>query len=156
MIEKIKALLKDKEKMRELITYVIFGVLTTAVNWSVYKLLSWALGMESHDDGSAMYVLLGNISNISAWVISVLFAYATNKKFVFRSKTDSSKSAWKEFSLFVSARVLSYLIFDLLLYTLLLYVLPHDLDKLLMNVLVVIFNYVASRFVIFKKKGEAK
>lgn len=152
LVEKIKALLKN-ERVRELVIYVFFGALTTLVNWVVYFLLSRVLGMESHPEGSAMYVLLGNASNAVAWIVSVLFAFFTNKRYVFKSNKTKENGAWKEFGLFVSARVLSYLIFDLGLYTLCLFFLPHQVDKLLMNVLVVIFNYLASKLVIFKKKA---
>lgn len=140
------------ERIRELMVYVFFGVLTTLVNWCVYSLLTIVLGMENYPDRSATYVLIGNVSNAAAWIISVLFAFFTNKRFVFKSEKTRENGAWKEFGLFVSARVLSYLIFDLGLYTLCLFFLPHQVDKLLMNVLVVIFNYVASKLVIFKKK----
>ena len=151
MKEKIKTLLRD-ERIKELIFYVIFGVMTTLVNWVVYWLLTGVFGMENHPEGSAAYVLIGNGSNAVAWIVSVLFAFFTNKRFVFKSEKTRENGAWKEFGLFVSARVLSYLIFDLGLYTLCLFFLPHQVDKLLMNVLVVIFNYVASKLVIFKKK----
>ena len=153
MKEKIKALLKD-ERIKELMVYVIFGVMTTVVNWVIYTLMTMALGMTNYPEGSANYVLIGNVSNAAAWIISVLFAFFTNKRFVFKSEKTRENGAWKEFGLFVSARVLSYLIFDLGLYTLCLFFLPHQVDKLLMNVLVVIFNYVASKLVIFKKKEE--
>ena len=153
-MEKIKGLLQDKEKMRELIVYVFFGVLTTVVNWVIYTLLTTVLGMTSYPEGSASYVLIGNAANAVAWIVSVLFAFFTNKRYVFKSEKTRENGAWKEFGLFVSARVLSYLLFDLGLYTLCLFFLPHQVDKLLMNVLVVIFNYVASKLVIFKKKEK--
>ena len=152
MKEKIKTLLRD-ERIKELIVYVIFGVMTTAVNWIVYSLLTAALGMTGHLEGSAAYVLIGNVSNAVAWIVSVLFAFFTNKRYVFKSDKTKENGAWKEFSLFVSARVLSYLIFDLGLYTLCLFFLPHQVDKILMNVLVVIFNYLASKLVVFRKKA---
>ena len=152
-MEKIKGLLQDKEKMRELIVYVFFGVLTTVVNWVIYTLLTTVLGMTSYPEGSASYVLIGNAANAVAWIVSVLFAFFTNKRYVFKSEKTRENGAWKEFGLFVSARVLSYLLFDLGLYTLCLFFLPHQVDKILMNVLVVIFNYLASKLVIFKKKA---
>ena len=156
ILNKIKALLQDKEKMRELILYVVFGVLTTAVNWAVYLLVTGVLGLGNLAEGSAKFVLISNIGQVISWILSVLFAYATNKRFVFQSKADMKNGAWKEFFLFVSARVASLLIFDLLLFNALLLLGMNDKwDKLLMNGLVVIFNYVASRFVVFKKKkGE--
>ena len=152
-MEKIKGLLQDKEKMRELIVYVFFGVLTTVVNWVIYTLLTTVLGMTSYPEGSASYVLIGNAANAVAWIVSVLFAFFTNKRYVFKSEKTRENGAWKEFGLFVSARVLSYLLFDLGLYTLCLFFLPHQVDKILMNVLVVIFNYLASKLVVFRKKA---
>ena len=152
-MEKIKSLLQNKEKMRELIVYVFFGVLTTVVNWVIYTLLTTVLGMTSYPEGSASYVLIGTAANAVAWIVSVLFAFFTNKRYVFKSEKTRENGAWKEFGLFVSARVLSYLLFDLGLYTLCLFFLPHQVDKILMNVLVVIFNYLASKLVVFRKKA---
>ncbi len=152
MIEKIKGLLRDREKMRELILYIVFGALTTAVNWLVYVGMTAALHMDAYPTGSPTQLLIGNASNVTAWILSVLFAFFTNKIFVFRSAATAKTGAVREFMLFVSARLMSYLLFDLLLYSLLFFVMDDKLDKLIMNVLVVIFNYVASRFVIFRKK----
>ena len=153
MIDKIKDLLKNKEKMRELITYVIFGVLTTVVNWAVYLGITKAFAMDSYPEGSTPYLIIINAAQILGWILSVLFAYATNKKFVFQSDTGVKNGAWKEFILFVSARIASLLIFDLALFNILHLLGVNDkVDKLIMNVLVVIFNYVASRYVVFKKK----
>ena len=152
-MKKIKGLLQDKEKMRELIVYVFFGVLTTVVNWVIYTLLTMVLGMTSYPEGSASYVLIGNAANAVAWIVSVLFAFFTNKRYVFKSEKTRENGAWKEFGLFVSARVLSYPLFDLGLYTVCLFFLPHQVDKILMNVLVVIFNYLASKLVVFRKKA---
>lgn len=152
MIEKIRQLWNDKAKMREMAVYLAFGILTTVINWVIYTLLTTSLGMNDYADGTGMYLLIGNASNAVAWGISVLFAFFTNKRYVFQSKTTRHNGAWREFVLFVSARVLSLLIFDLGLYTLFLFLLPHQVDKILMNVLVVIFNYLASKLVVFKKK----
>ena len=155
MIEKIKGLLKNKEKMRELITYVIFGALTTLVNWVVYLVITKVFALDSHPEGSAPYLVIINAAQILGWILSVLFAYFTNKKYVFQSSAGVKDGAWKEFFLFVSARIASLLIFDLLLFNVLhLLGMDDKLDKLLMNVLVVIFNYVASRFVVFRRKEK--
>ena len=153
MINKIKQLLRDP-KMQEMVSYVFFGALTTLVNWLVYVLFTWALGMQTHERGAAAYVLIGNLSTLAAWVLSVLFAFFTNKRYVFKSGSTAKNGAWREFALFISARVMSYLIFDMALYTVLLYAMNDKMDKLLMNVLVVIFNYVASKWVVFRQKGK--
>ncbi len=151
MIDKIKALLKDKARMRELVLYVVAGALTTAVNWLVYLAVTTVLGLDGYGRGESTYTLIANIGSIAAWVLSVLFAFFINKKFVFQSQ-EKKLGAWKEFSLFVSARVLSYLLFDLALFTVCLYLMDDKIAKLLMNVLVIVFNYAASKLVIFKKR----
>ncbi len=153
--EKILSILRDKDRMRELILYVFFGALTTLVNWIAYFLVTRALGMNGYEQGSGPYQLIANIGNVAAWVLAVLFAYFTNKKYVFQSKTDAKTGAWREFWLFVSARVASLVIFDVELFNLLLLLgMNADWDKLLMNALVILFNYFASKLVIFRKKGE--
>lgn len=152
IIEKIKSLFRDRKQMRELILYLVFGVATTAVNWLVYLAVTQTLGIGGQAEGSGPYLLISNVGQILGWVLSVLFAYATNKKFVFQSGAWRKEGAWREFWLFVSARIASLLIFDLLLFNVLLLCGMNDKwDKLLMNVLVVIFNYIASRFVVFRK-----
>lgn len=156
MIDRIRKLLGDREKIREIILYVVFGALTTAVNWLVYVVMTGAMRMDGYEAGSASQLLIGNASNVTAWILSVLFAFFTNKTFVFRSRATAKTGAVREFMLFVSARLMSYLLFDLLLYSLLFFVMDDKIDKLFMNVLVVLFNYLASRFVIFKKKNAGE
>ena len=151
--QKILSILHDKAKMRELILYVVFGALTTAVNWIVFFLVTRLLGLNGHPEGSGPYVLISNIANVAAWILAVLFAYFTNKRFVFQSKAGLASGAWREFWLFVSARVASLLLFEVALFNLLLLLgMKAEWDKLLMNVLVVAFNYFASSLVIFKKR----
>lgn len=153
LMAKIKTLLDNHRQLQELAMYLIFGVLTTAVNWAAYLLLTWALGLRQTLPGSTPYLIISNIGQIVGWVLSVLFAFVTNKRYVFRSHSENRKGVWRELGLFVSARVASLLLFDLGLFTVLQLCGMNDKwDKLLMNVLVIVFNYVASRFVIFKKK----
>lgn len=136
------------------VSYVFFGALTTLVNWGIYFAGTAALRPEQYR-GTPTHALLLNLINIAAWALSVLFAYATNKRYVFGSRAEKL-SALRELGLFVSARVASYLLFDLALYNLMVFGmgLAHGWVKILMNVLVVAFNYFASKFVIFKK-GKA-
>lgn len=153
LMAKIKTLLENHRQLQELAMYLIFGVLTTAVNWVAYLLITWALGLRQTLPGSTPYLIISNIGQIVGWVLSVLFAFVTNKRYVFRSHSENRKGVWRELGLFVSARVASLLLFDLGLFTVLQLCGMNDKwDKLLMNVLVIVFNYVASRFVIFKKK----
>ena len=154
MAEKIKALFKDKERLREVGSYLFFGLLTTLVSWFAYVAMTGLLGLASQATGSAAWRLIANASNVISWVLAVSFAYVTNKRFVFKS-TQSKGGAWREFILFVSARALSMLIFQILLFNLCLLIMDDKLSKLLMNVLEVLFNYFASKFVVFNKRGDA-
>lgn len=159
-MDKLRTLLA---KYREGIMYLVFGVLTTAVNWLVYVAVTTALGLQACELSSARYQLIYSAGTVAGWVLSVLFAFFTNKKYVFRSDADRRTGLWRELGLFVTARVASFILFDLLLGNLLLLILPDfrfvitrdQWVKLLMNVLVVIFNYFASKLVIFKA-GDGK
>ena len=150
--DKARAVWNDKERRKELVLYVVFGLLTTAVNYAVYWVMRTVTGMDRVPQDSGAYMFRANASNLTAWILSVLFAFVTNKKYVFRSGKGMGNGAGKELALFFLARAASYLIFDLALFTLCLYIMPDLVDKLLMNVLVVIFNYFMSKVVIFRKK----
>lgn len=138
MIKKIIALCK---KYQELILYVICGGFTTVVNIVVYGLCADLLGI---------YYL---VSNFIAWVLSVLFAYVTNRKWVFKSRKRGYKAIFREFALFVSGRVMS-LLGDMLIMFLCVSVahFPGLLAKILANIFVMVFNYVFSKLIIFRKK----
>ena len=153
---------ENKQRVRELLMYVLFGALTTAVNWGVYWIITTALGLGGYPIETPQYKLIVNTANVTAWILSVLFAYYTNKKWVFRSETGAKTGAWREFWFFISSRVLSFVLFDVALTNLCLFVLPDfhfvitrdQWIKLMMNVLVVIFNYIASKWVVFRKNGK--
>ena len=157
MIEKFRNLLKNQEKMRELIAYLVFGVLTTVVSWGTYYLWRQLFAMTSYPTDSAAYTLIATSGQVASFILSVLFAFVTNKKYVFKSDRTAENGLWREIVLFMSARVMAWVIFDLALFNVLLFFTKNisanaDLIlKLLMNVLVVIFNYVASKLIIFKK-----
>lgn len=144
------------EKYKELITYVVFGVLTTLVNFVCFWLFNKILGEK-------LYLL----SNIIAWVISVIFAYVTNKLWVFESKSWKPSVIGREIPEFVGARVFSLLIeegglwlfvdvlnFDKFGFTLFGFDVTGKLiAKVVLAVIVVILNYIFSKLVIFKKKS---
>jgi putative flippase GtrA len=164
MIDKAKVLfakllmaLSDRKRLKELAMYILFGVATTAVNWGIYVALTSIFGLQQMDEGTWQHKLVSNGSNVSAWILGVLFAFFTNRKFVFHSNAGTRGSRWREFLMFVSARIASYVLFDFALFNFSIYYLGigDRFAKLLMNVLVVIFNYFASRYLVFRK-GEGK
>ena len=130
------------QKNKEVIMYLIFGVLTTVVIIIVYYIFNDVLHVH--------YM----ISNVIAWIISVLFAYITNRKYVFVSSDDS---IIHELTKFVGARV-STGIMDMVVMWLLVDVIHINsmIAKIISNVLVIISNYVLSKLFVFKENGNGK
>ena len=129
------------KKYREPLLYVIVGALTTAVNFIVYFLCTRQLGINEL------------ISNGIGWVCSVAFAYFTDKTIVFQSNSFKLSTLIKEMTAFVSARLVTGVMDMGLFY--ILHTLMNFNDffvKIFINVLVIIGNYLFSKFVIFKKK----
>jgi putative flippase GtrA len=126
---------------KEIVSYVLFGVLTTLVNIFSYILLTNVLQFS--------YPIAVSI----AWFVSVLFAYYTNRQYVFSVK--GTTKLWKEVTSFFMFRLASYFL-DIILMVVLIEVFLIDdlLSKIIVNVLIVILNYLASKFVVFKKKED--
>ena len=151
MKHKLKSLKAKNPRLYEGAAYLFFGLLTTLVNWLIYLLLTSAMGLTRLARGSEPYLLAVTVSQAVAWIVSVLFAYVTNRRFVFKSDAKRG-SLLREMWLFISARVLGYLLFDLLLFSVFLLFMGDQPAKLIMNGFVIVFNYVLSRYVIFKKR----
>ena len=131
----------------EVIMYLIAGVLTTVVNYVVYFL------MPRFESNGLDIVLANTVS----WIAAVLFAFVVNKIFVFDSPEWNLRTLYREFLPFVAARLLSWGFDTLFLYvTVGLLNFNEPLCKILSNVIVLIMNYVASKFFIFKKKKPAE
>lgn len=136
-MEKIKKLLK---KYKFIILYGIFGVLTTIINIVTYALC--------YD----VFNISNVVSNIIAWVLSVLFAFITNKIWVFESKCFDFKIFIKELWNFIVCRLatgaldlgIMYVGVDLLKG-------PALILKIASNIIVIILNYVMSKLFVFKK-----
>ena len=125
----------------DILVYLIFGVLTTLVNYIVYLPCYNLLGLSS------------SVSNVIAWAAAVAFAYVTNKPFVFRSHDWSKETVLPELTRFVGTRLGSGALETLLLFVFVdLIHMNGNLWKLLTSVLVVILNYVGSKLLVFKKK----
>jgi len=126
-------------KYYDIISYLFFGVLTTAVNYIVYLPCYNLLNLS------------GSVSNIIAWVFAVAFAYLTNKPFVFKSHDWSAKTVIPELTKFVGSRVLSGVLETAIIFvTADMHGWNGNVMKLVTSVLVVIFNYVASKLLVFK------
>lgn len=123
-------------KYKEVIMYLIFGVLTTVVNIVVYYMMADMLQVH--------YM----ISNIVAWFLSVLFAYITNRKYVFESM---SNEIIKEMVSFFGARLATGIMDMAFMWIFVgLGLLPDFVAKVITNVIVIIANYILSKLVVFK------
>lgn len=171
----IKSIFK---KYREIISYLFFGVLTTVVGMGTYFLILYVSRLCGINEGGVGYNVVRVVAQITQWVLAVLFAYYTNKRFVFLVKSGEGKDAKKEESVRVAGFFLSRLFSlfcDSLVTFLTIFVLtkagytskgiglPFGIEmlvtsdliaKLLAAVVVIIVNYVLSKFLVFKKKGE--
>lgn len=180
MIEKIRELLFkifkkesfigkliDKLFTKEIVTYVFFGVLTTVINFiafAVFKKIFSSIGWEGVinkiiPEGNALYNIFSGgtdylDANCIAWVISVVFAFMTNKLWVFDSKSWKPAVAGKEFTAFIGARIFSFVIETAMMFVLVsLISCPEMVAKILVGIFVVILNYVFSKLFIFRKKA---
>ena len=137
LFEKIRNLIA---KYYDILAYLVFGVLTTVVNYLVYLPCYNLLEMSAA------------VSNVIAWAVAVAFAYLTNKPFVFRSHDWSAKTVIPELTKFVGSRIASgaletgiiFLTVDLLAWN-------GNVMKLLTSVIVVVLNYIASKVLVFRK-----
>lgn len=129
------------KKYKDILLYGIFGVLTTVVNIATYWVAAHPLGL------SVM------VSTVIAWIAAVLFAYVTNRKWVFHSQAQGTKEIVRELVSFFACRLATgvvdwacmFIFVDLLHFN-------DVIIKAAANVLVIILNYVASKLVIFKHK----
>ena len=142
--EKKKIKLRELyQKYREVIMYLIFGVLTTVVSLAVYYLLIFTV----LNPENAIQL---QIANILSWVAGVAFAYITNRKYVFES---NEKNKVKELGKFVTSRLVTLVLDMLIMFVGVTLLKGNDkIIKLISQVLVIIGNYVFSKIFVFKKK----
>lgn len=126
---------------KQVFLYLVFGVLTTAVNVAVYYLCYNIAHIENV------------VSVIIAWVLSVAFAYITNKLFVFESRSFEKSVFIPEVLSFVSCRTLTGILDVAIMYVAVDALSGNSLVwKVLSNIIVIILNFIASKILIFKKK----
>jgi putative flippase GtrA len=124
---------------KEVVSYLVFGILTTLVNIISYGFLTKFIHLD--------YKLATTI----AWLLSVLFAFVTNKLYVFNSKELKIKTLVKELFSFLFFRFISYLIDIGMMILMVEWLMLDDIfAKVMANIVVVIMNFFASKFFIFK------
>ena len=152
-MEKIKGLIK-KVCNREIISYIIFGVLTTIVNIVVSYVLK------------AFFIIEGNIASTIGIICSILFAYFTNRKWVFHSDANTLKEKWIEFGKFILGRGFTmvveivgvFLLNDVVhsFYGIFSDNTAYLINKMIMTVIVIILNFFISKFFAFKALSKKK
>lgn len=126
----------------DVLSYLIFGVLTTIVNYLIYLPAYNLLGFSAA------------LSNAIAWVVAVTFAYLTNKPFVFKSHDWSSRTVIPELTKFVSCRLASGAAETLiLLVSVDIMGWNGNIWKLVTQFLVLVMNYIGSKFLVFRNKS---
>lgn len=138
-METIKNLIK-KFCTKEIILYVIFGVLTTVVNIASFYILAHFINLEE------------NLSNAISIILAILFAYFTNRKLVFNSTATGAKEQFAEFGKFLLGRAFTMVV-ELVGFFLMFNImhLQELISKILISIIVIILNFFISKFFAFKK-----
>ncbi len=137
----LKKLVKLYKSHISVMRYLIFGVLTTIINILVYSICLY------------LFKIPNLISNIIAWIIAVIVAYLTNRKYVFDSKASAKKEIFVEVITFFASRLATLGADELIMFV--------SVDKLgwnallmkiISNIIVIILNFVLSKLIVFRKK----
>ena len=124
-------------KYKEIIAYLFFGVLTTIVNIVVYFVCTSVLGLN--------YL----VANAISWVVSVAFAYVTNRTWVFQSKVKGFSAIVREMTAFVGCRLLSGAMDMAIMFVSVDVIgIPDSVAKFITQVAVVVLNYLFSKLII--------
>lgn len=130
---------KNNQRNKEVINYLVFGILTTLVNFVVYYIGHYLFPQIS---------LL--IINIFAWIISVAFAYYTNRRYVFSSNATTKTEKGKELFNFFAGRFSTLILEEIIIWIGIVLVFDSTITKLFAQAVIIILNYVISKFMVFK------
>ena len=129
-------------KYKEIINYLIFGVLTTVVSLATYYICVYTF---LNPDNSLQL----QVANIVSWIAGVTFAYITNRKFVFESE---EQEKLKEAGKFVTSRIATLLTDMLIMFIgVTILKLNDKIIKLISQIIVIIANYLLSKMLVFRK-----
>lgn len=135
----------ENKNYREIIRYLIVGVLTTVVSLGVY----YGLTMTFLDPDNAVQL---QIANVVSWIAAVTFAYFANRKYVFRSE---NRNILQEAAAFFAARIGTLLMdMGIMFVTVTLLGFSDKIMKLVVQVVVTVANYVFSKLMVFRKKPD--
>lgn len=128
-------------KYKEIFDYLFFGGLVTIINFISYYIPANIIGVDKI------------VSNLIAFIISVIFAYVVNKEYVFETKWEGIQNIFKEFSSFVISRIGTGLLCDILIFAFMINILNINdvISKIFTQILVVILNYIIGKWFVFKQ-----
>lgn len=133
---------KIYNKHKEIINYLIFGALTTLISLLIYFIL--VNTFLNPDDAIKL-----QIANVISWIAGVIFAYITNRRYVFKSM---EKNKTKEATKFLITRITTLLVDMLIMFVGVTILGVNDkIIKIISQIIVVISNYVFSKIIVFKK-----
>lgn len=168
MIKKITAWLENHPKQAELLRYLIAGGLTTLLSMVIHygmcflmapkdpfiggNLIAWVVDAINRATPAQL-----SIASAVSWIISVLFAYWINRVMVFQVKEGGAAQVLKELVQFAGSRIISFFVFEQGLMLLLKAIgVSNVVNRIVVLVFVMVFNYVASKFWVFKQKDDTK
>lgn len=166
MFQKIKSYLESHQKQYELLRYLIAGGLTTVLSMIISYGVCFLLADRPPMEGSAIRWVIESINratevqvsvaNTLSWIISVLFAFWINRVMVFQVKEGGKGQIGKELAQFAGGRLVSFFAFEQGLMLLLKWIgISNFINRIVVLVFVMVFNYVISKFWIFKKKEQS-
>ena len=129
------------KKHKEVLLYLLFGGLAFVVSILSFAFFNVSLSLNEH------------ISNIISWIITVTFAFFTNRIWVFDSKTENAGEFIKQMFSFFGGRIITLVIEEIILFIFITRLgFPSMLIKVIAQVVVIVLNYVISKLVVFRKK----
>ena len=145
---KLKKLAQFYIEYKEAMRYLVFGALTTLVNIVSYAIFAKLILLPIKNEQ-----IIINVSDIIAFILSVIFAYITNKKYVFNSKTENKKELLREIVSFTMCRIFTQIISIIMMNASIWLGINDVIMKILANIVIIILNFVLSKLIIYKK-GE--
>lgn len=137
LIAKILKIYKENEKVKEIINYLIIGVCSTIVSIVSYFLLR--LVIENYMICTAL-----------SWIITIIFAYITNRKFVF---TEHDSNIFREMTTFLASRIATLIVELACMYVAVdMLSIDDRVAKIVVQVIVIVLNYILSKLFVFKRK----
>ena len=149
-----KPIKKFWEKYESALRYCYYGFWTTVVSYVTKVLGKWLFALGGHD----IKETVPNILNTTiSWAIAATFAFVVNKKYVFKSKTDTGKELFHELSTFYGARAVSFFLEVFIMWlTTSHWAWNYYLMSLLSQFIILVLNYVFSKVVVFRSGSAAK